>query len=167
MTLNTDPKFYGGLQNTFTYKNISLDIFFAYTKRSAIDNVTYSLRGLVYPGQFNSGAGNQAAVVMNRWYKNGDKAQLQPYSTENIGNLDNLLHSEAIVADNSYIRLKNISLSWQLPDRWKKKLHTENTRLFFNAQNVFMITNCKNLDPESGLSLPPLRVIVVGAQVTL
>lgn len=167
VTLNTDPKFYGGLQNTFTYKNISLDIFFAYTKRSAIDNVTYSLRGLVYPGQFNSGAGNQAAVVMNRWYKNGDKAQLQPYSTENIGNLDNLLHSEAIVADNSYIRLKNISLSWQLPDRWKKKLHTENTRLFFNAQNVFMITNCKNLDPESGLSLPPLRVIVVGAQVTL
>ncbi|MEI3798231.1 MULTISPECIES: SusC/RagA family TonB-linked outer membrane protein [unclassified Chitinophaga] len=167
VTLNTDPKLYGGLQNTFTYKGLSLDIFFAFTNRSAIDNVTYSLRGLVYPGQFNSGAGNQAAVVIDRWQKKGDKSLLQPYSTGNTGNLDNLLHSNAIVADNSYIRLKNVSLSWQLPDKWKKTLHSQNARVFVNAQNVFTIANCKNLDPESGLSLPPLRVIVIGAQITL
>lgn len=166
VALNTDPKFYGGIQNSFTYKGFSLDIFFAFTRRSAIDNTTYSLRSIAYPGMFNGGAGNQSAGVMDRWQKPGDKALLQPFSTGNIGNLENLLKSNAIVADNSYMRLKNISLSWQLPDSWKKPLHFQNARIFANAQNLLTITNCKNLDPESGLSLPPLRVIVIGAQIT-
>lgn len=167
IALNIDPKFYGGIQNTFTYKGFSLDIFFAFTKRSAVDNVTYGLRSLTYPGQFNAGGGNQSVAVMDHWQKPGDKSQLQPFSTGIIGNWENILKSNAIIADNSYIRLKNVSFSWQLPDKWKKTLHFQNSRVFINAQNVFTIANCKNLDPESGLSLPPLRVIVVGAQITL
>jgi TonB-linked SusC/RagA family outer membrane protein len=166
VTLNNDPKFYGGLQNSFTYKNLSLDIFFSFTKRMAIDDVTYGLKNLSFPGQFNAGMGNQSTIVQDRWQKNGDKTLLEPYSVNNT-DLSYITNSNAIFVDASYIRLKNISLSWELPESWKKSLHIQNARMFLNAQNILTITKFRSLDPETGLSLPPLRTVVIGAQITL
>lgn len=163
---NTDSKFYGGLQNSFSYKNFSLDIFFSFTKRSAINNISYGLNGN-YPGMFNSGLANQSTSVLNRWQKPGDKAEVQPYSAGLNTNLTYITNSSVGLTDGSYIRLKNIALSWQFPDAWKKALHTSAARLFLNAQNVLTITKYKGLDPETKSALPPLRIVTIGAQITL
>lgn len=164
---NNDPKFYGGLQNSFSYKGISLDLFFQFTKKPGIDYVTYGLNSN-YPGLFNAGLSNQAKTVLNRWQKPGDKATLQPYSNGSNIYLDYIINSSAILTDASFIRLKNVSLSWQLSDNLKKMIHLQNAKIFLSAQNLFTITKYKGLDPETAsLSLPPLRVITTGVQVTL
>jgi TonB-linked SusC/RagA family outer membrane protein len=162
--LSTDPKFYGGFQNSFVYKEFSLDIFFSFTKKLGIDNFSYGLNGL-YPGSYLT---NQITRVLDRWQKPGDKATIEPYSTGKNANLNFINNSDAIIVDASYIRLKNVSVSWQLPEHWKRTLHFQNARLFLNAQNLFTITNYTGLDPETyRYSLPPLRTISIGAQITL
>ena len=76
--------------------------------------------------------------------------------------------SDAVWVDASFIKFKNISISWQLPDSWDKAIHFKNLRVFTNMQNVFTITNYKGLDPETrGNGLPPLQVITFGLQATL
>ncbi len=64
----------------------------------------------------------------------------------------------------AFIRLKNVSLSYTLPDTWKQKLHLQNMRLYMQAQNLWTITSYNGVDPEtkSVSSLPPLRVITAG-----
>jgi len=75
--------------------------------------------------------------------------------------------SDGLITDGSFIRVKNISLSYQLPGSWKQKAHLQNARLYLQCQNLFTITNYKGLDPETpGLNLPPLRMITAGFQVT-
>lgn len=162
-----DPKYYGGLQNTFSYKEFSLDFFFLFTKKISQDNSTFAQSNIVYPGVFYSGGGNQSTTVLNRWQKPGDKAKLQPYSTDLFSNTSYISNSDAVYTDASFLKLKNISFSWQLPQQWKSKLKIQNGRLFLNAQNIFTITRFNALDPETGLSLPPLRTLTIGAQITL
>ncbi|HEY9261609.1 SusC/RagA family TonB-linked outer membrane protein, partial [Chitinophaga sp.] len=165
---NSDPKFYGGIQNSFTYKGFSLDLFLSFIKRMGIDNYFYALKN-VYPGTFKGGANNQLTSVLNRWQKPGDDATHQLFSTTGSNtNISYIKGSSAYIVDASYMRLKNLSISWQIPDSWKKAAHLQNARLFVNAQNVFTITNYKGLDPETtSYSLPPLRTVSVGVQVTL
>jgi hypothetical protein len=77
--------------------------------------------------------------------------------------------SDGVWTDASYIRLKNLSLSWQLPQAALRKLHLTNLRLYTQGQNLLTITNYKGLDPEnlSTTSLPMLRMVTVGIQATL
>lgn len=162
----TDPKFYGGLQNSFSYKGFYLDFFFQFVKRIGPD---LSMGYLVAPGMFQIGLGNQPITVLDHWKKIGDKASHQLYSTyQTYSSQLSSQQSDAVYADASFIRLKNISLSWQIPDNWKKRMSLQNLRLFVQAQNVLTITNYFGMDPESrGTGLPPLRVVTLGAQISL
>ncbi|SEW53933.1 SusC/RagA family TonB-linked outer membrane protein [Chitinophaga arvensicola] len=164
---NFDPKFYGGFQNNFTYKGYSLDIFFTFINRMGTDGYSYGINN-AFPGSFLGGTNNQLTSVLDRWQKPGDKATHEQFSTDGFTSLTNINNSSASIVDASYIRLKNISVSWQIPDSWKKSARLQDARLFINAQNILTITKYKGLDPETtGYSLPPLRTISVGAQVTL
>jgi len=91
----------------------------------------------------------------------------QDYSVFNAWN--NVQQSDQSFGDASYIRLKNMSLSWQLPDPWKKKLRLQNARIYVQGQNLLTMTRFQGLDPEnkSPSRLPPLRVVTMGVQTTL
>jgi hypothetical protein len=80
-----------------------------------------------------------------------------------------VLDSDRGFSDASFIRLKNISISYTLPENFNSKIKVENIRVFVQGQNVATITNYKGLDPEtqSVQSLPPLRVFTGGIQITL
>jgi hypothetical protein len=76
--------------------------------------------------------------------------------------------SDANFVDASFIRLKNVSLSYSLPDALMKKWHLQKIRFYVQGQNLFTITGYKGYDPETkGVSLPPLRVLTAGIQLTL
>lgn len=165
---NTDRNFYGGIQNSFSYCGLSLDIFFQFLKQHGFDAFTYMNN--LQPGVFNAGLGNQMVTVMNRWQKPGDKVNIPAFTTNYNNSVYNYNNSSGAFIDASYIKLKNVALSWQFPATWKKSLHLQNGKVFINAQNVFTIcgSRFKGFDPESlSLSVPPLRVIVIGAQLTL
>ncbi|MEP7372282.1 MAG: SusC/RagA family TonB-linked outer membrane protein [Chitinophagaceae bacterium] len=166
--LDQSPKFFGGLQNEISFKGFELDFLLQFIKKP---------NGLLYeynfiPGFFNGFFGsNQPVGVLNRWQNPGDVKDIQRFSqnTTTLSSRQNALGSNRAYGDVSYIRLKNVSLSWRLPDGWKRKMHLQNAKIYLQGQNLFTLTPYKGLDPETlgYLRLPPLRIITAGIQVTL
>jgi TonB-dependent starch-binding outer membrane protein SusC len=164
--INLTPRFYGGFQNSFSYKGLQLDVLFSFVKQKGISDQFGN-----YPGSFSFG--NQPTSVLNRWQKAGDVATVQRYNTnyQLIGQwIDAAYDSDAGFTDASYIRLKNVSLSWQIPKLWQEKMYLQNFRLYIQGQNLLTITHYKGMDPENpqgfGSGLPPLKVLTMGIQAT-
>ncbi|MBS0032050.1 SusC/RagA family TonB-linked outer membrane protein [Chitinophaga sp. 22321] len=159
-------KYYGGLQNTFNLKGFELNVFVQFVNQTGADFL--SRIGKVMGGNNR----NAPIEAMNRWQQKGDITDIQRFSTGNsktnaaAGWRNN---SDISITDASFIRLKNIVLSYSLPSQWLKKVHLQNARIYAQGQNLFTITNYKGLDPETknGLVLPPIRMIVGGIQLGL
>jgi hypothetical protein len=171
--MNTSPKFYGGIENMIQFKGFELDVLFQFTKQIKRNYFFGS-----QPGRFSSlasgslGSNNQPIWILDRWQKPGDNATIQKYSNSYpIGILapfNSMTQADVSYADASYIRLRNISLYWEIPGNWKQKTHLQNAKVYVQGQNLFTITGYKGMDPETGfLGLAPLRVITVGVQITL
>jgi TonB-linked SusC/RagA family outer membrane protein len=162
--VNTLPKFYGGFQNSISYKGFQLDFLLQFVKRIA---PTYFYGAL--PGGFFDGTSNQPVTILDRWQEKGDRALIQRYNSDYSLALQfsNLIQSDAYYKDASYVRLKNLSLSYSLSSKWKDSMHLAECSFFIQAQNLLTFTGYSGLDPEntSTFSLPPLRVITVGLHV--
>jgi TonB-linked SusC/RagA family outer membrane protein len=160
-TVNLNPKYYGGLQNQFQYGSVQLDFLFQFVKQLNF-NQTFSS---MMPGRML----NQPAAATERWQNPGDPGPYQIYSSGNNYNIQvaNTRHaqSDAGISDASYIRLKNISLSFDLPEGWTKKIKC---RLSLQGQNMLTISPYKGADPEfkTAGSLPPLRIYTTSLQLT-
>jgi TonB-dependent starch-binding outer membrane protein SusC len=161
--LNSGENFFGGLQNSIGYKGISFDFLFQFTKQKAYNYLFIAQPG-IFDGFTNAVLGNQPITVLNRWQKPGAITNFPRYSTRFIS-----VYGDRSFEDASYVRLKNISLSYQLPQRICKRFRLRDSRFFLHGQNILTITSYEGLDPEtqSFNTLPPLRVITVGAQITL
>lgn len=164
---NLDPKFFGGMNNSFTYKGVTLDVFLEFRKQTGTNYLADQSTHV--PGFFYY---NQPTIVLDRWNKPGDQANIQKY-TSSYGSAYNaasnlLLQSDGIYSDASFIRVKNVSLSYSFPEKLNSKLHLSGCRFFILAQNLFTITNYEGADPEtqSIRVLPPLRTISGGIQLT-
>lgn len=162
---NLDPEFYGNLQNSLQYKGWQLDFSLQFVKQAA-GNYLYGL----LPGFIGV---NQPESVWNRWRAPGDITDIQKFTQSPASPVTAAYGlgggSNQRISDASYIRLKNLSLSWQLPTEWRQKLHLQNGRVFFQGQNLLTITNYVGRDPENGSyidALPPLRTVTVGMQLT-
>ncbi|QBK77641.1 SusC/RagA family TonB-linked outer membrane protein [Myroides odoratimimus] len=154
------PKFFGGLQNTITYKNFNLDFLFYFIKT---DN--YNLNRYYIPSGANMT--NVPAVMTDYYSKSNPNATYMPANISNPNNnlFSPYIKSTATISDASYIRLKNVGLSYTLK---MPKLKMESVKLFLQGQNLWTITSYKAMDPEfiSFGGLPPLRTISFGAQLT-
>jgi TonB-linked SusC/RagA family outer membrane protein len=154
--------YFGGLQNSFSYKGLQLDVFFQFVKQT----------GRVYPSGFGipGFAINQPVIVLDRWRKSGDKSDIQKF-TQTPGQAqqaytDAVTYSDKVIGDASFIRLKNLSLSYSLPEKLVQKAFIQNCKVYVQCQNLFTITNYEGLDPETqSISLPPLRMFTSGIQL--
>jgi TonB-dependent starch-binding outer membrane protein SusC len=166
--VSTFSRYYGGLQNSITFKGLKLDFLFQFVRQKG-SNTLYYYNGAVLPGRFSSGESNQPTTVLNRWQKFGDEVPFGRYTAANSFSLLADISDAAYTLDASFIRLKNLSLSWQLPNTWIKKAHFQNGSLYFRGQNLATITRYKGLDPEnqSISSLPPLQLWTGGIQIEL
>ncbi|WP_158223377.1 TonB-dependent receptor [Mucilaginibacter sp. MD40] len=153
------PDYYGGFNNSFTYKNFNLDFTFQFVKQKGRSLLASSF----YPPGFLY---NAAANVTNDYFALSSAAKL---ATTGYGAAytaySNYTVSDATVVDASFIRMKNVSLSYSLSSDWLKHISAQSVRLFVQGQNLFTITKYKGFDPESqGVATPPLRTIVAGLQ---
>ncbi|MBO9573540.1 MAG: hypothetical protein J7497_15230, partial [Chitinophagaceae bacterium] len=161
--------YYGGFQNALQWKSIQLDFLLQFVRQWGTRSYDY-WNGELMPGVQTTGKGNQPVAVLDRWRKPGDQALVGPYLASNGSGLGVLPGTDAFwTLDASYIRLKNVSLSWQMPPALCKKLGLQNGRLYSQGQNLLTFTNFSGLDPEnqSSTSLPPLRTWTLGVQVVL
>jgi hypothetical protein len=79
----------------------------------------------------------------------------------------NYISSDAMMVDASFIRLKSVSFSYDLPAKVAVKMKMNAAKLYIQGQNLFTITSYKGFDPESqGLSLPPLRTLSAGLKIS-
>lgn len=158
----TQPKFYGGLSNTLTYKNITLDFLFQFVKQKGRTILSKSF----YPPGFMY---NAAAQPLLEYVNAGIPAQPQITSTydDAYEAYSDYSSSDALLTDASFIRLKNVNLAYDFRGNWLKRVKLQKLRIQLQAQNLFTITNYLGFDPESqGVSLPPLRTIVGALQFT-
>ena len=154
------PDFYGGIGNTISYKNWSLDIFGQFAKQMAPGDIQYT------PGLFI----NNYQYVLSRWQNPGDITNVPKASTVSDFYYR---YSSANYFDASYFRLKNIAFSYSLPARWLKRFSVSNLRIYVQGENIYTWWHRQSpfLDPESGASgttgnLPPVKSLVTGIQLT-
>ena len=152
------PSYFGGLLNHFRYKNIELDFLFQFVKQLNWNALTqYSAAGSF---------GNQPVAVLGGWQQIGDSAANQIYTTGANGDAmtaaERYATSDAAISDASFIRLKNISISYKVP-----QLKGIQCRLYLQAQNLITFTSYKDADPEfrSMNFLPPLRILSFGTEI--
>jgi hypothetical protein len=171
---NRDPKFYGGMSNTFSYRSFELYFLVDGRKQSGV-NTLLSIYGgsSTPPGRINTDQwNNQPVSILNRWVKQGDVAQFQKYTatsgTPAYNALQNYLLSNAFLTDASFIRLRTLSMAYHLGEAALKKMHLSNFRIFIQGQNLLTVTGYKNSDPETqnAFALPPLRTITAGFTCT-
>lgn len=150
--VDLSPRYFGGLQNQIRYKSLLLDFLFQFVKQEAFG----ALPGV--PGL----AINQLASV-------SDSSSQQQYTVGLNSNVINGYNrfgsSNGAIEDASFVRLKNISLSYDLPLRISEGIRCQ---LYFQGQNVLTFTNYTNGDPEFKFSnyLPPLKVYSAGVKLT-
>lgn len=158
------PKFYGGISNSLSYKNFELSFFFQFTKQDG--NFVQSAT----PGTFV----NQNIYFLNRWRNPGD-VNLLPRASTTSTVYSSFGISNAIWGDASFARLRNLSVSYALPQSVLTKLHLAQCRFYIQGQNLATWTKNKYVsDPEtisntnqSSVVMPPLRVITAGINVSL
>jgi TonB-linked SusC/RagA family outer membrane protein len=159
---NTDPRFYGGLQNSFTWKGISFDFLLQFVKQEGPGiNYGYSAAGI-------GALANQDLRALDRWKNKGDITSV-PRASGSAGTADfrNYALSSANWGDASYLRLKNVSLKYDLL-KYTRKWKLNNVSVYALAQNLLTFTNYDGLDPETqGMRMPPLKSYVIGLQFGL
>lgn len=177
LLLDLNPKLQGGLGNTFTYKNLSLYLFFQYSVQKG-NNYLYNIysNGVTFlPGR--PLVNMPAAILGKQWQKPGDEATLQRFvdgfngsdGYMAIGPANAFSNSTGAYSDASYIRLKTASLNYALPQTWARKAFLKNCSFYVNAQNLFTITGYKLGDPEtrSLFAIPPQKTVVFGINASL
>lgn len=163
--LNLTPKFYGGIENNVKFKGFELAVLLQYVNQIASN---YSL-GRSFPGSKI----NQPVGVLDRWQKVGDVKPLQIFRTSGVvSSYNSATYSDMVYSDASYLRLKNLSLSWRFPKNWGDKVGFKNITVYVLGQNLITLTDYNGMDPETKgspafTSLPPLKIWTVGLRATL
>jgi len=156
-------RFYGGLRQTLSYGNWSLDALVEYVRQ----------QGQGYMRHFSTPPGffaNQPVQVMDRWQGAGDLADIQRFtqSYSYYSAYLNAINSTLGIADASFVRLKTVSLGYRLPGGIANRLKLKNASLYVHGQNLWTITGYDGWDPDRPGSayLPPLRMYTLGIQVS-
>jgi hypothetical protein len=153
-------RLYGGLQNTFIYKGWSLDLFFHFVQQDGLSSINF-----VAPGNRS----NQTVLVLHRWQNKADITDIQKFSTTGAAVTQFSFYSNfssARVVNASFIRLKNVSLSYQFDKKLIEKFKVESLKVYLQGQNLLTFTPYEYGDPETlSYYTLPLRMLSVGIQV--
>jgi TonB-linked SusC/RagA family outer membrane protein len=161
---NISQIYYGGLQNTLNYKGIELDFFFQFVEQSGRNYLNF----FQAPGTMS----NQSVDVLNRWQPSKTSADIQRYTQDYnsaaYSAYYNIIRSDYTISDASFIRLKSLSLSYQLSQGLIQNAKLSRFKIYIQGQNLITITKFKGIDPENQnyTVLPPLKILTGGIQVT-
>jgi TonB-linked SusC/RagA family outer membrane protein len=161
-----DPKFYGGLNNSFSYGPLTLDAFVNFTYGNEVVNASMVFLKNV------TGFMNEHASSADRWTPENTDTEVPRANV----NRPRFIHT-GLVEDGSFVRLQTLTLGYQVPQGLVPG--ASNTRLFVTGQNLLTLTGYSGFDPEvnslgghpaaRGLDIgayPRSRIWNIGANVT-
>ena len=141
-----NPDFIGGLTNRFNYQNFELSVFLQFSYGNDIFNGT---RIFI---ESMKGSDNQTTAVLDRWREPGDETSV-PRATALDPNNNNRISSR-FIEDGSYLRVKNVTLSYNLGSSLANRLGMSSARVFVMGQNLLTFTNYSGMDPEVNYAGP-------------
>ena len=142
---NPMPDFTYGFVNEFSYKNFDLNVVIDGSYGNEIYNTgKQNLQSMRFSEQ-------QSADVANRWRNPGDQTDM-PRATLVDSNLNSFINTRWI-EDGSYLRVRDISLSYNFGQNVVEKLSISGLRIYGNLKNWFTITNYSGYSPEVNRSL--------------
>jgi TonB-linked SusC/RagA family outer membrane protein len=162
-----NPKFYGGLNTSVSWKGLSLDLGF-----------TYRIGGYTYDGAEKDVADDgyywertrSKEYYNNRWtVTNKDGKYPRLLATDPT---DAMQCSSRHLKPADYLRLKNITLAYSLPKNVIRKINLSNVRFFFNGSNLLTFAAYKGYDPEvseygtRGWEMPLGKTYTFGVELT-
>ncbi len=140
---NPHPDFTYGLNINFGYKNWDLAVFAQGSQGNEIFNYQK------FWTDFNTFQGNRSADMLYKsWKKPGDDALLPRLNSQD-GTSQQI--SSYFVEDGSYMRIKNIQLTYNFPAAWVQKIKLSTAQIYIQGQNLFTFTKYKGLDPDINL----------------
>ncbi|AZQ65058.1 TonB-dependent receptor [Flammeovirga pectinis] len=167
---DANPDFIYGFTNTLTWKGITLNVFFQGAQGNEMLNATrIDTEGM-------TDAKSQSTAVLNRWKRSGDVTTIPKSSP---GNTDNSRISTRFVEDASYLRLKALTLAYNLPSEVISKFRMGSFKVYATGENLWTLTNYTGFDPEVNQgggsntvlgidygTYPQTRSIIIGANIT-
>ncbi|ANQ52831.2 TonB-dependent receptor [Flammeovirga sp. MY04] len=140
------PTLYGGLSNTFKYKNFDFSFLLYYSLGGKIYNYDYAknMHDGANPGY------NLADEAKNSWTPDNKYTDIPRYIVNNEDN--GHLASTRFLEKGNYLRLKNVNLGYNLPQSACQKIHISSLRVYFSGENLWTLSNYKGFDPEQALS---------------
>ena len=158
-----EPKLIGGFNTSFAWKGFSASAFFEFKA----GNKVFLVNEWSYLNSDGSEMSmNQMASSNNYWKKPGDTGvQPKPVAGQSVSN-DAIL-STRWLADGSYLRVKDITVSYSLQERALKKLKVKGLKFYVSGLNLYCFNDVNFWDPEQGITgltagTYPLTKSVVG-----
>ena len=141
---NPNPSWLFSMNNSLSYKGFELSVFL----QGIAGNKIYNANNIDNTGM--AAAYKQTTDVLKRWQGEGTSNSM-PRAVFGDPN-QNTRVSDRFVENGSYLRLKNITLSYTFPKQWLQKAQIENARLSLSCENVATITGYSGFDPEVGIN---------------
>lgn len=139
-----NPDWLFSMVNTFSWKGFDLSVYL----QGVAGNDIFNANSISNEGM--SSAHNQTASVKYRWVGYGTST-VMPRAVYGDPN-HNARISDRFVEDGSYLRLKNITLSYTFPAKWTQKISVDNARIYLSCENVATLTRYSGFDPEVGIN---------------
>lgn len=140
------PKAYGAVTNSFDWAGFDLSFMFYYSLGGKMFDYGYIERTAL-----RGGVGVIPDLVQDRWKNPGDQAKFPKWSNDNYS--DTRRGSDFYVFNNSFLRLRNVTLGYALPKEISKKLGMSSARIYLAGNNLLTFGAAKNRfsDPETGV----------------
>jgi TonB-dependent starch-binding outer membrane protein SusC len=161
----SDAPYFGGLTNTFNYKGIELQVFWVYSIGNEIyNNDRFNVE---YPAYI---ASSLSRDLLREWRNPGDITDI-PRSDPSVYFLQN---TTRFVESGSFMRLRNVQLSYILPKIVLQKIKINSLRVFVQGQNLYTYTKYRGFDPEippnggtlnAGAQYPTLKTVTAGINI--
>jgi len=144
------PKFYGGLNADFGYKNWDVNLYFYGVYGNKIFNYMKSALQSFQNRGFVGVENVSVDYYLHRWTPT-NPSNTMSRATYNDDAVGSNVPSSAWIENGSFLKLKNITIGYSVPNSAIRALHISKIRIYGSSQNLFTITKYSGLDPEIGL----------------
>src|SRR5690606_38558504 len=145
---SSNPAFYGGWNNTFRYRNFDLSVFLNYMQGQDV----YATYRITIDRLGQNAVNIRESAVKDRWTGPGT-SNTTPRAIYNLAY--NLYNSSRWMEDGSFLRLRTVSLGYELPKSWLSRAKISRLRVYLQADNLWLLTGYSGLDPEVSSNMDP------------
>lgn len=147
---NAQPKFFGGLNNTVSWKGFDLGIFFNYQSGNKVFNNNRFFHE-------SGGTRDDRRAInknqLNRWQKPGDITDVPRVTT--LGTNYTLSPINRFIEDGSFVRLSSLTLGYTVPKQFTTRIHASSIRVYMSGTNLWLWKKYQGPDPEVNVTSDP------------